>query len=120
MKDALLWAGGVVVLQVLVLILGMHLVLNHTPSLPEGLYWRLGMPPTLARGDLVELTPPDGVFAVLQQQPPPRITTMLKRIGAVGGDKVCWNHGTMSAEGRWWHRSPIHPLADGVLGCVTL
>jgi type IV secretory pathway protease TraF len=84
------------------------------------LYWRLGLPAHLAVGDTVEVTPPDGLFAVVPHTLIPRVTTMVKRVGAIGGEEVCWNEWAMWSEGRWWKRYPTHPLAEGLLGCTTV
>jgi type IV secretory pathway protease TraF len=120
MRTALRWGSVLAIVQSLAIYLGTQMVLTLTPSLPVGLYWRLGLPTTLVRGITVELTPPDRLFTVLPQATRPRVTTMLKQVGAVEGEEVCWNEGAMIAAGQTWTRYPTHLLAAGLVGCRTL
>jgi len=98
---------------------GAHVILNGTPSLPMGLYWRLARPAALEPGMLVELSPPDAVIPFMEQLPVG--AHLLKQIAGGPGDMVCWRTEEMAVNGFpvAQRRSP-RPLAVVVVGCRTL
>jgi conjugative transfer signal peptidase TraF len=75
------------------------LLVNESPSLPEGLYQRTG--PTLPGvGDVVALDPPAGARAYLSGLGMPASAKLLKRVAATGGRTVCAGSGVIRLEGR--------------------
>lgn len=64
------------------------LLINESPSLPEGLYRRIEKAaPRL--GDVVALEPPAEARAYLAGLGMPRTVKLLKRVGATEGQQVC-------------------------------
>lgn len=75
------------------------LLVNESPSLPEGLYRRIeSAAPRL--GDVVAVEPPAGARAYLTGLGMPPTIKLLKRVGAVGGQRVCARDGAVHLSGR--------------------
>jgi conjugative transfer signal peptidase TraF len=76
------------------------LVWNATASAPRGLYWIVS-PSGLQAGDLV-LVQPDPASAALYAERGylPLGVPLLKRVGALGGMRVCEHGGDVTIEGR--------------------
>lgn len=74
------------------------LLINESPSLPEGLYRRINKAPTL--GDVVALEPPRPARAYLSGLGMPPSVKLLKRVAASEGDTVCAAHDEVRAAGR--------------------
>jgi type IV secretory pathway protease TraF len=70
-------------------------LLNESPSLPKGLYVR-SLDQTLRQGAVVALEPPPTARRYLASLGMPASVPLLKRIAAVGGERVCGG-----AELRW-------------------
>lgn len=63
-------------------------MINETPSLPRGIYVRVGAGPA-HRGDVVALAPPPASLGYLASLEAPRHVRLIKRVAAVGGERVC-------------------------------
>lgn len=94
-----------------------QLVINATPSLPRGLYWRLPVG-GLAVGDVVEVTAPDRWLALMRGLPERfRHAPVLKHVAATAGSTVCWTPeamtlGTEDPTPRW-------PMLPGLAPTTT-
>jgi type IV secretory pathway protease TraF len=78
------------------------LLLNESPSLPEGLYLRA--PDRTARvGAIVAVRQPATAAPYLARLGMPPDVRLLKRIAAAGGDIACRAAGTVSVAGRRFH-----------------
>jgi conjugative transfer signal peptidase TraF len=67
-----------------------RLLINYTPSIPQGIYWvSPGAAPE--RGDLVAFPIPENVRELLYERGyiPRSIQLLAKPVAAVGGDRVC-------------------------------
>lgn len=69
------------------------LLVNESPSLPEGLY-RLAPGAAPDRGAIVAFRQPASVRAYLARRGMPSEVRLIKRVAATGGDLVC-------SDGRW-------------------
>jgi conjugative transfer signal peptidase TraF len=98
------------------------LLLNTTPSEPEGLYWRINV--SAARGQLIAFLAPatafpyaDARLSVLHQTP------ILKMVGAGPGEPVCSDGRTLALNGRRY-AVQNHDSAGGILphwiGCRSM
>lgn len=97
-----------------------QLVVNATPSLPRGLYWRV--PATaLTVGDVVEVTAPDPWLGRVSQLPEAlRQGLLLKQVAATAGQQVCWTPEAMTVPTRV-ARWPLWPgLAPAATRCQVL
>ncbi len=75
------------------------LIYNHSPSVPTGFYLRSAAEP--GRGDLVTLPVPEGVRAyALQRQFGDADDRFLKRVAAIGGQRVCARDNEIEIDGR--------------------
>ena len=112
------WLGvsvGAVVMQAAGA-LGSHIVMNVTPSLPPGFYWRQQTLPPLRPGMLVLLTPPDAMVPSLGM-----LRAVLKTVAGLPGDAVCWTPDTMVVNGTTRYlRQTLHASLGALEGCVTL
>ena len=102
------WGGPIVLAAVLgVFICGGRLashgrpapwLVNESPSLPRGLYGRRpGAKP--GRGDVVAVLQPAAAQAYLAAQGMPADVLLIKRVAAVGGDRVCRHGGRVTWPG---------------------
>ncbi len=83
-------------------LLASHLIWNHTPSLPRGLYW-------LARGhrpgrhDLVAFPVPQNVRRLVRERAYLETGAWLvKPVVALAGDRVCTDSGALTIDGIWF------------------
>lgn len=76
------------------------LLVNESPSLPEGLYRRTGAAALPRLGDVVALEPPAGARAYLTRLGMPASVKLLKRVGAQGGQAVCATPGALRLKDR--------------------
>ena len=74
-------------------------LINESPSLPLGLYARTGAREA-TRGDVVALAPPSSVRVYLRGLGMPSDMQLLKRVAAVGGERVCATAGTLTTPRR--------------------
>jgi conjugative transfer signal peptidase TraF len=82
--------AGAALLVVGKIALSGHLLINFTPSIPQGFYWiSTGVRPE--RGDLVTFPIPESVRAVVYDRHyvPRSIRLLAKPVAAIGGDEVC-------------------------------
>jgi type IV secretory pathway protease TraF len=83
------------------LVIGQHVSLNLTPSLPRGVYLRQAVG-TIHRGALVAFTAPDRWVEVLSAIPGWQVgTPLLKRVAAIAGDTVCGEGATFVINPPW-------------------
>ena len=76
------------------------LVWNATASAPRGLYW-MASPSGLQAGDLALVQPDPASAAVYAERGYlPLGVPLLKRVGALGGMRVCEHGGDVTIEGR--------------------
>lgn len=73
-------------------------LVNESPSLPRGLYLRTGAP--IERGAVVAIAQPAAARSYLRRLGMPDDVLLLKRVAAVGGDRVCAGFGTVRTPGR--------------------
>lgn len=73
-------------------------LINESPSLPRGLYLRTGV--TIAPGAVVAVLQPWEVRPYLARLGMPGDVLLLKRVAAVGGDRVCAADGAIRTPGR--------------------
>lgn len=73
-------------------------LVNESPSLPRGLYYRTGMP--ITPGAVVAVPQPLAVRPYLERLGMPGDVLLLKRVAAVGGDRVCAVDGMVVTPGR--------------------
>lgn len=73
-------------------------LINESPSLPRGLYLRAGV--TFKPGAVVAVPQPLAVRPYLERLGMPRDVLLLKRVSAVGGDRVCAVDGMVVTPGR--------------------
>lgn len=73
-------------------------LVNESPSLPRGLYLRIGT--EIERGAVVAIAQPTEVRVYLSRLGMPSDVLLLKRVAAVGGDLVCAGFGTVRTPGR--------------------
>lgn len=73
-------------------------LVNESPSLPRGLYLRTGA--TVERGAVVAIAQPAAARAYLMRLGMPGDVLLLKRVAAVGGDRVCAGFGSVRTPGR--------------------
>ena len=74
-------------------------MINETPSLPRGLYLRIpGAGPV--RGAVVAVAPPPAARAYLDPLGMPRRARLMKRVAAIGGDRVCAGSKGLEVRGR--------------------
>jgi type IV secretory pathway protease TraF len=93
--------GWIIVLEVFhagCLYVGVHTMVNLTPSMPQGFYWRLGRADAVQRGDLVEMSVPDSVLPYLGELP--ASVHLLKQVVGQAGDTVCWQGEGLTVNGR--------------------
>jgi type IV secretory pathway protease TraF len=112
------WLGvslGVVVMQAAGGV-GSHIIVNVTPSLPQGFYWRHADITPIHRGMTVLLTPPDAMVPALGT-----LRHILKTIAGLPGETVCWGPDAMVVPGtaRYVRQSPL-ASTGAPEGCVTL
>jgi type IV secretory pathway protease TraF len=95
---------------------GSHIIVNVSPSLPLGFYWRHGDVTPLQQGMTVLLTPPDAMVPALGT-----LHHILKTIAGLPGETVCWGPEAMVVPGtaRYVRQTPRTPLGAPE-GCVTL
>jgi conjugative transfer signal peptidase TraF len=74
-------------------------LINESPSLPLGVYMRT-VTSEPARGDVVALTQPPSTRPYLGGLGMPSDVKLLKRVAAVGGDRVCAAAGTVTTPRR--------------------
>lgn len=93
------WGGGLLMglaLAGALSAVSAQLVVNVTPSLPRGLYWRRPVG-ALAVGDVVEVTAPDRWMALRSPLPETlRHRPLLKHVAALAGSTVCWTPEAMT------------------------
>ncbi len=69
-------------------------LINESPSLPRGLYWRVwGAAPGI--GSIVALPQPESGRAYLSRLGLPDEILLIKRVAAAGPDRVCLTDGTL-------------------------
>jgi conjugative transfer signal peptidase TraF len=93
-------AGLVIVAAAKSFLMG-HLLVNFTPSIPQGLYWVTpGARP--GRGELVTFPIPQHVRTLLyeRQYVPRSVELLSKPVAAVGGDRVCIRDRRLIINGR--------------------
>lgn len=73
-------------------------LINESPSLPRGLYLRVGV--TFKPGAVVAVPQPAAVRPYLERLGMPDDVLLLKRVAAVGGDRVCAVDGAVRTPGR--------------------
>jgi type IV secretory pathway protease TraF len=119
--------GGLLLDAMLAMCLGFyldqHLLINLSPSLPEGIYWRLGWVRPLQVGDLVILTPPDAALPYLEGWP--QGLPLLKEVAGSAGHLVCWDVEYMRVErrggvGQTYARLVEQPLPSGGTSCELI
>lgn len=118
----LCWTLAAIVLLTIGQYLDRRLLVNLTPSLPYGLYWRMEEAPTVRRGLIYELTAPDAMVPFLSAKLGPLAPRahLLKEVMGVPGDLVCWSWEEMSINNRQvFTRLPNQPLPPQV-GCRRL
>lgn len=118
----LFWTLTIIVLLSIGQYLDRRLVVNLTPSLAIGLYWRMEEAPALRRGAIYELTPPDSLVPFLSAKLGPMAPRahLLKEVTGLPGDWVCWSWEEMSINNRnVFTRLPNQPLPPQV-GCRRL
>lgn len=74
-------------------------LVNESPSLPRGVY-ALVVGSPIALGSVVAIPQPAGSRAYLGSLGMPANVLLLKRVAAVGGDRVCWRNRTVETP-RW-------------------
>lgn len=74
-------------------------LVNESPSLPRGLYLR-GPDGPLRRGDVTAVPQPDRARPYLASLGMPAEVLLIKRVAAIGGDRVCAEPGVVLAMGR--------------------
>lgn len=74
-------------------------LLNESPSLPRGIYARVAGG-TIALGSVVAIPQPAASRAYLGSLGMPTNTLLLKRVAAVGGERVCARNGTLETPRR--------------------
>lgn len=62
-------------------------LINESPSLPRGLYLRSGE--DVGRGSIVAIVQPEALRPYLKRLGMPSEVLLIKRVAAVGGDRVC-------------------------------
>lgn len=67
-------------------------LVNESPSLPEGLYVRQADAP-IAHGSVVAIAQPPSIRPYLASLGMPAEVKLIKRVAAVGGDRVCAEEG---------------------------
>jgi type IV secretory pathway protease TraF len=73
-------------------------LINESPSLPRGLYLRAGM--SIEPGAVVAVPQPWTVRPYLERMGMPGDVLLLKRVAAIGGDRVCAADGGVQTPGR--------------------
>lgn len=82
------------------------MLVNESPSLPEGVYLRRPAAPLL-RGAVVAAPQPAVARAYLGRLGMPADVLLLKRVAAVAGDRVCAEPGAIAVAGR---RAPVRDV----------
>ena len=73
------------------------LLYNRTPSMPTGLYVRVGRVP--GRGDVIAFRLPRSAWEYARRRGEPTDIVLLKHVLAVGGDRVSTTGGRLSVDG---------------------
>ncbi|MCG2663390.1 MULTISPECIES: S26 family signal peptidase [unclassified Brevundimonas] len=74
-------------------------LVNESPSLPEGLYVRQADAP-IAHGSVVAIAQPSSIRPYLATLGMPAEVKLIKRVAAVGGDRVCAEEGAVRTPSR--------------------
>lgn len=90
-------------------------LVNESPSLPRGVYARVPSQ-TIALGSVVAIPQPAGSRAYLGSLGMPAGVLLLKRVAAVGGERVCGRNGIVETarwrvEARSQHRRGVSMVA---------
>lgn len=118
MRGAVLLAAGMVCLSGGLWIRA-HVVLNGSPSMPMGWYWRHEAD-TVRVGMIVEMSMPEAYVPYLMQYPVGMRSHLLKRVEGLPGETICWTATHMRTPRCEVLRVRDRALGAGVSGCRVL